>query len=234
MAADTLMRPGGNGPRRRKSPFTFGRIITVVGVALVAAIVYNVFTWQAVSDRPNEMKTTAVILPPPPPPPPPPKDPVEQPPEPKMAEPLDTPMDTPPPPDQAKSDPTPGDNALTAREGAGPSNYGLAAGDGSGTRIGGKPGGANGDAFRAYAGVAQRCVQRALQADRDLTRSRYAMQVAVSFEPDGRIASVRSTQGGDAKRDARVREVLTGLQCSPPPPAGLPVVRLDLNARAGG
>ncbi|MCP5996071.1 hypothetical protein NL385_28435, partial [Klebsiella pneumoniae] len=71
MAAASLMMPGGNGPRRRKSPITFGRVIAVVGIGLVVAIAYNMLSWQSVTDRPNEMKTTQVILPPPPPPPPP-------------------------------------------------------------------------------------------------------------------------------------------------------------------
>ncbi|MCG2842564.1 TonB-dependent receptor [Sandaracinobacter sp. RS1-74] len=234
MAASSLMTPGGSGPRR-KSPVTFGRVLAVVGLGLVVAIVWNMLSWQSVSDRPNEMKTTRVILPPPPPPPPPPKpEEVEQPPEPTIAPPLEQPLDTPPPPDQAPSqDSAPGDSALTAREGAGPSDYGLQRGTGTGTVIGGRAGGGMGDAHRAYAAVAQRCVQGALQGDRDLTRSRYAMQVAVTFEPDGRIAAVRPTSGGEERRNARVQEVLTGLQCPPPPP-GLPVVRLNLNARSGG
>ncbi len=218
----------GRKQARRSSAWLYGG--AAVGLGLIA-----LFLWpsQEISQRPHDMKTTTVILPPPPPPPPPPpKEQVEQPPEPTIAPPIEQPLDTPPPPDQA-SDPTPGDNALTAREGAGPSNYGLQSGDGSGTRIGTRPGG-SGDAFRAYAGIAQRCVQRAVQGDRELARGRYAMQVAVTFASDGRITSARPTTGDDERRNARVREILTGLQCSPPPPPGLPVMRLDLNARSGG
>lgn len=231
MTAATFMVPP-DGPRRKQSPVTFGRVLAVVGVGLVLAIGYSMLSWQTVSDRPNEMKTTQVILPPPPPPPPPPEpEVVEQPPEPTVAPPIEQPQDTPPPPDQSNSDPTPGDSALTAREGAGPSNYGLAAGDGSGTRIGGRPGG-GGDAFRAYASVAQSCIQRAAQADRDLSRGRYRAQIAVTMTPDGRIANAR-VSGVDDRRAARIREVLNGVQCQGPP-AGLPLMRLELSTRSGG
>ncbi|WP_070933334.1 TonB-dependent receptor [Edaphosphingomonas haloaromaticamans] len=235
MAAATLMPPGRpNGPRRRKqSPITFGRVLAVVGVGLVLVIGYSFLGQQTISDRPNEMKTTTVILPPPPPPPPPPKEQVEQPPEPTIAPPIEQPLDTPPPPDQANSDPTPGDNALTAREGAGPSNYGLARGDGSGTRIGGRPGGGTGDAFRAYAVTAQACIQRAAQADRELTRGNYRAQLSVTMGTDGRIATARVTSGVDDRRAARIQTVLSGVQCQAPP-AGLPAMRLELSTRSGG
>jgi len=234
MAASTLMTPGGpngSGGRRKRSPFTFGRILTVVGAGLVIAVVYNMLSWQSVSDRPNEMKTTAVILPPPPPPPPPPKEQVEQPPEPKMAPPIEQPMDTPPPP-QANSDPAPGDSALTAREGAGPSNYGLAVGNGGGTRIGGRPGGGSGDAYRAYANVALGCIRAAAQRDRELSRGRYNATLAVTMASDGRFANVR-VSGVDDRRAAQIRELLAGASCQAPP-AGLPVMRIDLSTRSGG
>lgn len=228
--AAALIAPG-NAPRR-KSPVTFGRLLAVIGVGLVVAIAWNMLSWELVRDRPNEMKTTAVILPPPPPPPPPETRPVKQPPEPKIAPPVEQPVDTPPPPDQANSDPAPGDNALTAREGAGPSNYGLARGDGSGTRIGGRPGGGAGDGFRAYAGVAQACIQRAAQADRELTRGRYNAALTVTMASDGRIADAR-VSGVDDRRAAQIRGLLAGVQCQSPP-AGLPAMRLQLSARAGG
>lgn len=235
MAAASLMMPGApGGPRRRKtSPVTFGRALGVVGIGVVLVIGYSLIDQTTVSDRPNEMKTTTVILPPPPPPPPPPpKEQVEQPPEPKMAEPLDQPMDTPPPPDQANSDPTPGDSALTAREGAGPSSYGLAAGDGSGTRIGGRPGGGSGDAYRAYANVALGCVRAAAQRDRELSRGRYNAALTVTMSSDGRFTNVR-VSGVDDRRAAQIRELLAGASCQAPP-AGLPAMRLQLSTRSGG
>ena len=235
MATATLMRGGPNRPgkRRKRSPVTFGRVIAVVGLALAVAVIYNLLSWQAVSDRPNEMKTTQVVLPPPPPPPPPEPQEVEQPPEPVDAPPIEEPVDTPPPPDQAQSsDPAPGDNALTAREGAGPSNYGLAGGDGTGTRIGGRPGG-GGNGFAAYANVALAGIRAAAQRDDELSRGRYSVQLAVTVNAAGKITNVRVLSGGSDRRNARIREVLTGLQLSQRPPDGLPVMRIELNARSG-
>lgn len=231
MAASALMSSGGpKRPRRKGSPITFGRVLAVVGVGLVIAVVYNMLSWESVTDRPNDMKTTQVVLPPPPPPPPPPEpEVVEQPPEPTVAPPIEQPQDTPPPPD-ASNDPVQGDSALTAREGAGPSNYGLARGDGSGTRIGGRPGG-SGDAFRAYANVAQACIRQATQGDRELTRGRYRAELAVTMASDGRIANAQ-VSGVDERRAARIRELLGGLRCQPPP-AGLPLMRLELSTRSG-
>lgn len=218
------------GRRRRRHPLT----VPLLAAGGIAALLLTIWLLQPdlVSDRPNEMKTTRVILPPPPPPPPP--EPVEDvtPPEPTPM-PLEQPLDTPPPP-EAAPEPTAGDSALTAREGAGPSNYGLAVGNGSGTRIGGRPGGASGDGFAAYASVALAAIRLAAQADRETSRGRYSVQLAVNVDPEGRITGVRVIDGsGDARRDARLRQILTGLQLSRRPPAGLPVMRIELSARSG-
>lgn len=223
----------GPAPRRRKrSPVTFGRVIVAIGVALAIALVYMMAGRVTVSDRPNDVKTTTVILPPPPPPPPPPEiKPQEKPPEPKPM-PIDQPVvDTPPPPTPDAA-PVAGDSALTAREGAGPSNYGLAVGTGGGTRIGGKAGGSDG--FAAYANVALAGVRQAAQGDRELSRAGLKVQLAVSVSPDGRVTNVRILHGtGDARRDARLIQTLTGVQLSQRPPTGLPVMRIELTSRSG-
>ena len=206
----------------------------VVGaVAVLAAVLAATFLRPAsVSERQREDKTVRVVLPPPPPPPPPPEVAQEKPPEPTPT-PMDQPVeDTPPPPD-APSEPTVGDSALTAREGAGPSNYGLARGDGSGTRIGGRPGGGDGG-FGAYGELTRREVTQAVQGERDLSRGRYSAQLAVTVDVEGRITSVRLLRGtGDARRDAALQRTLTGLRLSRRPPDGLPVMRIELNARSG-
>lgn len=225
-----FMADGPPPPRRRR------RISwPVVGaVVVLAAILAATFLRPAsVSERQREDKTVRVVLPPPPPPPPPPEvKPQEKPPEPTPT-PLDQPVeDTPPPPD-APSEPTLGDSALTAREGAGPSNYGLARGDGSGTRIGGRPGGGDGG-FGAYGELTRREVTQAVQGERDLSRGRYSAQLAVTVDAEGRITSVRLLRGtGDARRDAALQRTLTGLRLSRRPPDGLPVMRIELNARSG-
>jgi len=234
MAAATFMAGGPGGPRRKRSPVAFGRVITVVGIGLVVAVVYNMLSWQSVTDRPNEMKTTQVILPPPPPPPPPPEpEVVEQPPEPTIAPPIDQPIDTPPPPDQASSDPTPGDNALTAREGAGPSNYGLAVGDGGGTRIGGRPGGSGFGGFNraAYASYLQGEIRRAIEADRDLRSTTLKASVRLWIDAAGRINRVEIANSDKA---AAIRDALVGRSVRPPDASLAMPVSLSLDIRRGG
>lgn len=219
-------------PPRRRSKVSWP-VVAVAGVlAVILAVTF--LRPSTVSERQRDDKTVRVVLPPPPPPPPPPEvKPVEQPPEPKPT-PMDQPIDQAPPPPDAPAQPTVGDSALTAREGAGPSNYGLASGDGSGTRIGGRPGGGDGG-FGAYANVALAGVRQAAQADRELSRARFTARLAVTVGPDGRIANVRLVSStGDARRDARLIQVLTGVQLSQRPPPGLPVMRIELNARAAG
>ncbi|MGF7154287.1 energy transducer TonB [Novosphingobium gossypii] len=227
---------GGSGPRGGGGKLPLGWIALAGGLTLVGFLVWSLLSAQLVSKRPNEMKTTQVVLPPPPPPPPPPPKPQEKPPEPADAPPLEQPQDTPPPPDQAQqsSEPTVGDSAMTAREGAGPSNYGLAVGNGSGTRIGGRPGG-SGDGYGAYAQVALSAIRLATQSDRELARGRYTTRLAVSVDEAGRITDVRVIgTSGDSRRDERLRRVLAGLQLARRPPPGLPVMRIELNARSGG
>ncbi|MDQ8757554.1 TonB-dependent receptor [Sphingosinicella sp. LHD-64] len=218
---------------RRRTRQSSGWLVLggLAGLTLIA-----MFLWptEQISQRPNEMKTTRVILPPPPPPPPEP-EPIEQetPPEPTEAPPLEEPVDTPPPPEAQSAEPTARDSALTAREGAGPSNYGLQRGDGSGTRIGSRPaGGDNG--FAAYASVALSAIRLAAQSDRSLARGRYTVRLLVAVDAQGRISDVSVVDSsGEARRDARLRQILTGLQLSRRPPAGLPPMRIELNARSG-
>ena len=229
MAAASLMAPDGpDGQRRRKSPVTFGRILVLVAVGLVIAIGYNFLGTQTVSDRPNEMKTTQVILPPPPPPPPPPETkPVEQPPEPTIAPPIEQPVDAPPPPDQANSDPTPGDNALTAREGAGPSNYGLGVGDGGGVRIGGRPGGGGGGggvmSVGMYTSYLKSTLQERVQDDPRLSRLVFSADYIITVTPDGRITGVtfRNARGGNDADMQKLTALLQGVRGLDPPPSAM-------------
>ncbi len=219
-------------PPRRRSKISWPVVIVVGVLAVIVAVTF--LRPSTVSERQREDKTVRVVLPPPPPPLPPPEvKPQEQPPEPKPT-PMDQPVDQAPPPPDAPAQPTLGDSALTAREGAGPSNYGLAVGDGSGTRIGGRPGGGDGG-FGAYANLAHGAVRQWVQSDPLLSRGRYTARLMVTVSHDGRIVSARLLNStGDAARDARLQERVVGLQLPQSPPAGLPVMRIELNARAGG
>lgn len=219
---------GKPGRGRRRSPITMGRVLLAGAVVLVALIVWGLFSAQWVTERPNEMKTTAVILPPPPPPPPE-VQPEEKPPEPTDAPPIEEPVDTPPPPDQPpqpSSEPTVGDSALTAREGAGPSNYGLAKGDGGGTRIGGRPGG-SGNGWAAYGERVRSEIYSATRANPALQGRFSIPEFQVWVDADGRITRARVTSGsGDRRRDAALEQALVGIRVSQRPPAGLPTLRL--------
>lgn len=237
MAAGT-MRPGALdfGHRHRRSHGRGTGIITgAFAIALLGLLAWTLLA-PIVSERPSEDKIVQVVLPPPPPPPPPPIEqpkPIEQPPVPKEV-PVEQPQDTPPPPTPQQAQPTTGDSALTSRAGAGPSNYGLQQGNGTGTRIGGRPGG-NGDALGAYARTAVAEITRAVQSDREITRGgRFLVQLLVGLSPDGRITSVRFIQGtGDDKRDDAIRQKLSGFQISQRPPDGLPSMRMEIGARSG-
>ncbi|MDF0545414.1 TonB-dependent receptor [Sphingobium sp. H39-3-25] len=228
MAAASLMLPDGSDrPRRKKSPITFGRILAVVAIGLVIAIGYNFLGTQTVSDRPNEMKTTQVILPPPPPPPPPPPEtkPIEQPPEPTIAPPIEQPVDTPPPP-QANNDPSPGDNALTAREGAGPVYGGLAVGDGSGVRIGGKPGGGGsggGMSVGMYTSYLKSSLQERVQDDPRLSRLVFSADYSLTVTRDGRITGVtfRNARGGSDADMQKLTALLQEVRGLDPPPQAM-------------
>jgi TonB family protein len=242
MAALALNGSGGDPGDPRRSPVTLARVGAAGGVALAVWLVWSMLGAQVVSERARDMKTTTVILPPPPVVPPPPEvKPVEKPPEPTDAPPVDQPVDAPAPDkpaeaSDASADPAPGDNALSAREGAGPSNYGLAVGNGGGLRIGGRAGGGGGgDAFASYAGVALTAIRLATQADRELARGRYTARLLVEVDAQGRITDVRVIDSsGDTRRDARLTRVLTGLQLSRRPPPGLPLMRIELSSRASG
>jgi protein TonB len=222
MAALTFDEPG--RARRKHLPAW-----VAPAVLIVAALGIVAFFWlqgPTITERDAERKTLNVVLPPPPPPPPEVK-PEEKPPEPKPV-PMDEPQpETPPPPQPQPQDaaPTSSNDALTAREGAGPSNYGLAKGDGGGSRIGGAPGPA-GNGFAAYAERVRAEAYRVASGNPSL-QGRYNMpEVRVWVNGDGRIARVEIVAGsGDRRRDAALERALVGLQLSQRPPAGLPYIR---------
>lgn len=212
--------------RRRRPPRWTGP--AALGLIVLLAITAFVLRGPRIGVRESEQKIINVVLPPPSPPPPPePKPPEPKPPT--IAPPQPTPATPPPSPSPPQA--APDTSALTARQGAGPSTYGLAQGDGGGVRIGGT-GGDNG--FAAYASLAINDIRRATQTDPALASGHYVATIAVQVDADGRIVAVRLLGGsGDPKRDAELQRRLAGLQLSKRPPDGLPVMRLELNAGSG-
>lgn len=203
-------------------------IAVALGIVAFFWLQAPTFDQQAARD-----KVINVALPPPPPPPPPEQKPPE--PEKKVIEEPKPQPQTPQPQQQPQPDsPAPvAGEALSARVGTAGNNFGLAAGNGGGTRIGGTAGG-DGNGFAAYAASIQSQLYAALRADRALRKGGFAIQIALDIGADGRIRSVRLLRAsGERDRDHRIRDVLTNFQLSAPPPVGMPPARWELRQRAG-
>lgn len=223
--------PYGEPPRRRRSKVNWPVVLVIMVLGAVLATTF--LRPGTVSDRDRDEKIVRVVLPPPPEPPPPEVQPEEAPPEPTPT-PLDQPLDNTPPPPDAPSEPTTGDNALTARVGAGPSNYGLAAGNGSGTRIGGNAGG-GGANYGAYGAAVRNAMQRRLQSDAALRTAEFGGGVNVWITGDGRIDRIALAEStGNAVTDAAIIRALSGAVIGQSPPSGMPQpIRLRIGARSG-
>lgn len=212
--------------RRRRLPQWVGPAALILIVSGIATLLF--LQRPTTGERQRETKIINVVLPPPPPPPPAPERP--KPPEPvKQVLEQPIPQPTPPPPTPAA---TPQANdTLTARAGPAAGAFGLQQGNGSGERIGGRPGG---DAFGAYAAIALADIRRAAENDPKLSGQRYTIAMAVQIDSDGRISSARILDSsGDARRDQTLQKRLIGLQLSQRPPEGLPTMRIKFNAANG-
>lgn len=218
-------------PRLRRRRGSAPRWVGPVALAAIVVGMLALFFLRAptITDRERAPTTINVVLPPPPPPPPPEPQPIEQP-RPETPTMVDEPVpqpDTPPPPTPAE--PTAGNDALTAREGPGASNYGLAVGDGTGTRIGGRPGG-SGVNFSSYGNSVMPMIQRAAQRDPLLARGRFRANVMVCVAANGQVSRVSTTRGtGDDAKDAALQTRISGLQLPAPPP-GMPCMRVEVSS----
>jgi periplasmic protein TonB len=120
---------------------------------------------------------------------------------------------------------------LTAREGAGPSSYGLAVGNGSGSRIGGTPGGGLGGFNRAaYAAYLEGEIKRALEASKLRTAALKA-RARVWIDAAGTITQVEASGLDKAEL---IRAALIGRSVRPPDPSLAMPVALALDFRRGG
>jgi protein TonB len=207
-------------------------ILPVIVIAALALLLWCVFTLMHDAGPVRKYEPphiTEVMLPPPPPPPPPP---------PKPQPPKDEKMTEAKPFEQLKPQPakaTPPDAPLTAPAGPGANNFGLQAGDGSGTRIGGS-GGGGGSPFAGYAIVVQQAVQQMLQRDEDTRKGRYGAVVALWVAADGTIQrSQIITSAGKPELDAAIMHALQGQPLPQAPPPDMPQpINLRIGAIAPG
>lgn len=193
-------------------------------VLILGAVIVYFLQGPTIGTRNIERKMLAVVLPPPPPPPPPPKEKPPEPPKPIQETKAEVTPPTPTPPTPQAND------ALSAREGPAAGNFGLAVGNGGGTRIGG---GTGGDAFMAYVSIVQREVRTAMQSDPKLKDATFAVKVTVKVNADGAIQDVSfDGDDGTSEREQAIKKLLSALTLSQKPPSGLPPVRLALSSRS--
>ncbi len=213
------------------------KIIAAAVVILGSAIVYVALNTKSEPVRKAPERVVSIQLPPPsapPPPPPPPKIQPPAPPEQKMIE--QTPVENEPKPEPKPVDEPP-PSMGTAIKGTG-------AGDGfglSGSGKGGGIGGLGGNGGRAaskwgwYAGQVQSRIADALRKNKKTRAANISgLQIRVWPDATGRITRAQlAGSTGDRALDAALQsEVLTGLQLSEPPPAGMPSpIVLRLSAR---
>ncbi len=203
---------------------------SIAAGVLLAVVIYfwnDIFPKKA--SGPARRETIVMVSPPPPPPPPPVVQPPPPPPEEKMIE--QTPVENEEKPDSKPDEPPPSNDVVTSK-GDGP-------GDGAGGGGGGPGGNGHGDnrprsQFGWYASQVQNRVQQAVKSHRATRSAALSAEVKVWADSTGRIARATvSTTGGPGGLDATLRDqVLTGLQLSEPPPAGMPMpIRMRLTLR---
>ena len=211
---------------RARPRFVVWPYIVVAVAGLLAWGVYLLMRDAGPVKKYQPPHITQVMLPPPPPPPPPPPKP-QPPKEEKLREPK--PFEAVKPQPQKAPD-TP----LTAPPGPGANNFGLQAGDGSGTVIGGK--GGTGNPLAGYAFVVQQSVQQMLQRDADTHKGRYSAVVALWVAADGRIQRAQVVNSaGKPEIDAAIVHALQGQSLPAPPTPDMPQpIQLKIGALAPG
>ena len=200
--------------------------LTVTVVLLIGAG-FLVFKFVQSSNSSPRRAPELVMIKLPPPPPTPPQQPT---PEEKIAEQQEQKIET---PDEKPKDepPKPPDEPPvgTGIKGDGPGDsFGLTGSTGNGF------GGNGGSRFDWYAGQVQSSVGAALRNNRRTRVAELRIRVRVWPDASGRITRAQLTGStGDPGLDAAIRdEVLTGLQLSEPPPAGMPMpIVLRLTAK---
>ena len=196
----------------QQSLFKRFRVGIIVAAVLIGGIVVVAKLASTGGSSKHENFTMVNIAPPPPPPPP------MKPPPPQEQQKIEEPMIKEEAPKEAppKDEPPLG----TGIKGPGSDSFGLGSNPGNG-RIGG---GGDGSKWGWYASQVQSRVQQALQQNRKTRTASMSINVRIWPDPNGRISRAQlAGSTGDSSLDSALRdEVLSGLQLSEPPPAGMP------------
>lgn len=213
------------------SGFKKWRVPIIAGVLLATGIGFVAKTMSKKSAAPppkQDMTVVRIVAPPPPPPvatPPPPQQ-IEEKKE-EMVEEVK----------QEEAQPEPAPQVETALKGAGNTGMVLKAGNGSGIFSNRPTVSAERMRWSAYAGQVKSRISQALEANPKTRKAVMRIDVRVWPDATGRVvrASLASSTG-DSALDAIIRdEVLTGLEVSQPPPAGMPLpIVLRITARKQG
>ncbi len=183
----------------------------------------------------RKAETISIILPPPPLPPPPPTPPPPQnePPPDKQEMVEQVPVEKIEPPEAPPAAP-PDESLGTNNAGNGP-DMGLTKGGGNGTgRNNNIGGGRHGGKWDAFAVGVQTTISDALRRNSGTRSASFSMTVKVWADENGRItrAQLVGSSGNPAVDQAIKSQVLTGLQLSDPPPAGMPMpINMRISAR---
>lgn len=208
----------------------------VVGVMVVSALGYGIYS--VLSSKPGPKKppvTTVKLLPdtPPPPPPPPKEPPKEQPKE----EPKEIKVEQPKP---VEAPPEPQNLKMEGEAGDAPSAFGAGkvTSDYSGGDVGVKIGGSKGlSAYAWYTNQIKSSIENAIAEQPELAKEQYRIVVELWLAKDGRVEKIELLNGsGEEKKDGLLRKALQSIKRMPEaPPEDMPQpVKLRITAKNMG
>ena len=204
----------------------------VVGVALIAVLLWFVYTQLTASGigvavpAPSQQQVDLLPLPPPPPPPPP--EPQEKPPEP-TEQPQPSPVDA-PKASQQQASPV----SIAAPAQAGTDSYALQSGSGLGqgapssqgtclgANCGSRPNG-SGISVGMYTSYLKSSLQERVQDDPRLGHLVFSADYTLTVTPDGRVTGVRfrNAKGGSDDDMQKLTTLLQGVRGLDPPPSAM-------------
>ena len=193
-------------------------VLAVLGLGLVAGLVYLVQGLGGEVKRPARQVTRITIIPDTPPPPPP----KEQPkPEPPKAETKPMKVDQPKPVDAPKPEP---DQQLKMEGEAGDGPSPFASGEVTQEYSGGDIGSGNGLQFSFYTNLLQQRIQANLQRNRDLKRVDFRIVMKVWLDSTGALTrSELVGTTGTAQTDEELRRAMNAMpRVGEPPPSNMP------------